>query len=127
MPLPFRRFGFAFITDRSRVFPKLDSPGPTSSRSPHSLDEEPRLDHIAAPRNRPGTGTPAGRRLKKWRCDQRRAVFGNVQTKQGDEEHIRYAEEVEERRPIVGMVYVDKYELPKPYPEKIRVTIELLE
>ena len=35
--------------------------------------------------------------------------------------------EEEERRPIVGMVYVDKYELPKPYPEKIRVTIELLE
>ena len=40
---------------------------------------------------------------------------------------IRYAEEAEERRPIVGMVYVDKYELPKPYPEKIRVTIEPLE
>ena len=40
---------------------------------------------------------------------------------------IRYAEEAEERRPIVGLVYVDKYELPKPYPEKIRVTIELLE
>ncbi len=39
---------------------------------------------------------------------------------------IRYAEEAEERRPIVGMVYVDKYELPKPYPEKIRVTIEPL-
>ena len=27
---------------------------------------------------------------------------------------IRYAEEAEERRPIVGMVYVDKYELPRP-------------
>ena len=40
---------------------------------------------------------------------------------------IRYAEEAEKRRPIVGTVYVDKYELPKPYPEKIRVTIELLE
>ena len=40
---------------------------------------------------------------------------------------IRYAEEAEERRPIVGLVYVDKYELPKPYPEKIRVIIELLE
>ena len=40
---------------------------------------------------------------------------------------IRYAEEAEERRPIVGTVYVDKYELPKPYPEKIRVIIELLE
>ena len=40
---------------------------------------------------------------------------------------IRYAEEAEERCPIVGLVYVDKYELPKPYPEKIRVIIELLE
>ena len=40
---------------------------------------------------------------------------------------IRYAEGAEKRRPIVGTVYVDKYKLPKPYPEKIRVTIELLE
>ena len=40
---------------------------------------------------------------------------------------IRYAEEAEEHRPIVGTVYVDKYALPKPYPEKIRVIIELLE
>ena len=40
---------------------------------------------------------------------------------------IRYAEEAEERRPIVGTVYVDKYELPKPYPERIRVTIEVVE
>ena len=39
---------------------------------------------------------------------------------------IRYEEEAEER-PIVGMVYVDKYALPKPYPKKIRVTIEPLE
>ncbi len=40
---------------------------------------------------------------------------------------VRYAEEAEDRRPVVGTVYVDKYELPKPYPEKIRVTIEPLE
>ncbi len=40
---------------------------------------------------------------------------------------VRYAEEAEDRRPVVGMVYVDKYELPKPLPERIRVTIELLE
>jgi hypothetical protein len=36
----------------------------------------------------------------------------------------RYAEEAEDRRPVVGTVYIDKYELPKPFPEKIRVTIE---
>ena len=40
---------------------------------------------------------------------------------------IRYEEEAEERRPIVDMVYVDKYALSKPYPKKIRVTIEPLE
>ena len=40
---------------------------------------------------------------------------------------VRYAEEAEDRRPVVGTVYVDKYELPKPYPEKIRVTIEVVE
>ena len=40
---------------------------------------------------------------------------------------IRYAEEAEERRPRVGTVYVDKYEPPKPYPEKIHVTIEPLD
>ena len=37
---------------------------------------------------------------------------------------MRYAEEAEGRRPVVGMVYIDKYELSKPFPEKIRVTIE---
>ena len=40
---------------------------------------------------------------------------------------VRYAEETEDRRPVVGTVYVDKYELPKPYPERIRVSIEVLE
>ena len=40
---------------------------------------------------------------------------------------IRYAEEAEERHPIVGTVYAGKYEIPKPYPEKICVTIEPLE
>ena len=40
---------------------------------------------------------------------------------------VRYSEESEDRRPVVGTVYVDKYELPKPYPERIRVTIEVLE
>ena len=39
---------------------------------------------------------------------------------------VRYAEEAEDRRPVVGTVYVDKYELPKPYPERIRVTIEVV-
>ena len=36
---------------------------------------------------------------------------------------VRYAEETEGRRPVVGTVYVDKYELPK----RIRVTVEPLE
>ena len=40
---------------------------------------------------------------------------------------VRYAEEAENRRPVVGTVYVDKYELPKPLPKRIRVTIEPLE
>ena len=40
---------------------------------------------------------------------------------------VRYAEEAEERRPVVGTLYVDKYELPRPYPKRIRMTIELLE
>ena len=42
---------------------------------------------------------------------------------------VRYSEESEDRRrrPVVGTVYFDKYELPKPYPERIRVTIEVLE
>ncbi len=39
---------------------------------------------------------------------------------------VRYAEEAE-RRPVVGTVYVDKYELPKPFPKTIRVTIEPVE
>jgi len=40
---------------------------------------------------------------------------------------VRYAEEAEGRRPVVGTVYVDKYELPKPFPKQIRVTIEPVE
>ncbi len=40
---------------------------------------------------------------------------------------VRYAEEAENRRPVVGTVYVDKYELPKPFPKRIRVTVEPLE
>jgi hypothetical protein len=36
---------------------------------------------------------------------------------------VRYAEEAEDRRPVIGTVYIDKYELPKPFPEKIRVTM----
>ena len=40
---------------------------------------------------------------------------------------VRYAEEAENRRPVVGTVYVDKYELPRPFPKKIRVTVEPLE
>ena len=37
---------------------------------------------------------------------------------------VRYAEEAEGRRPVAGTVYIDKYELPSPYPQRIRVTIE---
>lgn len=37
---------------------------------------------------------------------------------------VRYAEEAEGRRPVVGTIYVDKEELPRPYPKKIQVTVE---
>ncbi len=37
---------------------------------------------------------------------------------------VRYSEEAEGRRQVVGTVYVDKYELPKPFPKRIRVTVE---
>jgi hypothetical protein len=37
---------------------------------------------------------------------------------------VRYAEEAEGRRPVVGTVYIDKYELGQPYPQRIRVSIE---
>ena len=37
---------------------------------------------------------------------------------------VRYAEEAEDRRPVVGTVYIDKYELPKPFSDEIKVTIE---
>ena len=40
---------------------------------------------------------------------------------------VRYAEEAEGRRPVVCTVYVDKYELPRPFPKRIRVTIEPVE
>jgi len=40
---------------------------------------------------------------------------------------VRYAEETEGRRPVVGTVYVDKYELARPYPRRIRVMIEPIE
>jgi hypothetical protein len=40
---------------------------------------------------------------------------------------VRYAEEAENRRPVVGTVYMDKYELPKPFPKRIRVTVEVME
>jgi len=40
---------------------------------------------------------------------------------------VRYAEEAEGRRPIVGTVYVDKSELPRPFPKRIRITVEPLE
>jgi|GEM_PF-1746463 len=40
---------------------------------------------------------------------------------------VRYPEEAEGRRPVVSTVYVDKYELPKPHPKRIRVTVEPLE
>jgi hypothetical protein len=36
----------------------------------------------------------------------------------------RYAGRKADERPVVGTVCIDKYELPKPFPEKIRVTIE---
>jgi len=38
---------------------------------------------------------------------------------------VRYAEEAEGRRPVIGTVYIE-YELSQPYPERIRVSIEPL-
>jgi len=40
---------------------------------------------------------------------------------------VRYAEEVDDRRPLAGTVQLDKYELPGPYPQRIRITIEPVE
>lgn len=40
---------------------------------------------------------------------------------------VRYAEEAEARRLVVGTVYIDKYEFGHPYPQRIRVTIERAE
>ncbi len=40
---------------------------------------------------------------------------------------VRYAEEAEGRRPVVGTVYVDKYELPWPFPKRIRMTVDPVE
>lgn len=40
---------------------------------------------------------------------------------------IRYAEEAEGQRPVVGMLYVQKAELPEPSPKRVRVTIQVLE
>ena len=40
---------------------------------------------------------------------------------------VRYAEEAEGRRAVVSRVHVDKYELPKPFPKRIRVAIEPVE
>jgi hypothetical protein len=59
--------------------------------------------------------------------DEGEAVFGDVQAGDRNEEHGALCRRGRGRRPVVGMVYIDKYELPKPFPEKIRVTIELAE
>jgi hypothetical protein len=40
---------------------------------------------------------------------------------------VRYAEQAEGQRPVVGTVYVAKGALAEPYPEQVRVTIEALE
>lgn len=40
---------------------------------------------------------------------------------------VRYAEQAEGQRPVVGMLYVQKAELPEPPPKRVRVTIEVLE
>jgi len=46
-------------------------------------------------------------------------ITGNCQNRSGSKRQRRRAE--------VGTVYVDKYELPRPYPKSIRVTVEPLE
>lgn len=40
---------------------------------------------------------------------------------------VRYAEKTEGKRPVVGMLYVQKDKLPEPYPERIQVMISILE
>ena len=40
---------------------------------------------------------------------------------------VRYAEEAEGRRPVAGTVYVDRYELPRPFAKGILVTIKPVE
>ncbi|MDE0294475.1 MAG: hypothetical protein OXH92_09250 [Bryobacterales bacterium] len=40
---------------------------------------------------------------------------------------VRYAEEAEKQHAAIGMLYVQKDELPEPYPKRIRVTIQVQE
>ncbi len=53
--------------------------------------------------------------------------MGNVRRRALTRQYRTYAEEAENRRPVVGSIYVDKYELPKPFPKRIRVTVEPIE
>ena len=40
---------------------------------------------------------------------------------------VRYAEQAQDQRAAIGMLYVQKSELEEPYPKRIRVTIEVQE
>ena len=56
--------------------------------------------------------------------DEGAAVFGDVQAGERDEKHGALRRRGGESAAGGGTLYVDKYELPKPYPQRIRVTIE---
>ncbi len=53
--------------------------------------------------------------------------WGTFRLDKGTKNTVRYAEEAEGRKPVLGKVYVDKDELPKPFPRRIRVMIEPVE
>ena len=71
---------------------------------------------------------PAERKANPRRCRENvtkeKPFSATFKLEKETKNTVRYAEEAEDRRPVVGTVYIDKYELPKPFPEKIRVTIE---
>ena len=59
-----------------------------------------------------------------WNMTKEKPFSATFKLEKETKNTMRHAEEAEGRWPVVGTVYIDKYELPKPFPEKIRVTIE---
>ena len=65
--------------------------------------------------------------LVRWATTKEQPFTATFKIEKETKNTVRYAEEAEDRRPVVGTVYVDKYELPKPFPERIQVTVEVVE